>query len=178
MPPESLWEYPCGISLFLTQLSYRYGSDRRNVAESCGVPRPPSICGAKNCCPFRGHLVLTGSTLMCWRQPSRNAVRSVQRRKSRLDHRFSLSASQTALRPPWHVWCLNRSTPHNALTSNHIFSSGGKFGPYKLKQLIDLSCQRNMLFRFAGKCYGPLLSWCNIPSVNCCPVGAAPLGCP
>jgi hypothetical protein len=20
--------------------------------------------------------------------------------------------------------------------------------------------------------------WCNIPSVNCCPVGAAPLGCP
>jgi FMN-dependent NADH-azoreductase len=30
--------------------------------------------------------------------------------------------------------------------------------PYKLKQLIDLSCQRNMLFRFDGKCYGPLLS--------------------
>jgi len=30
--------------------------------------------------------------------------------------------------------------------------------PYKLKQLIDLSCQRNMLFTFGGKCYGPLLS--------------------
>jgi FMN-dependent NADH-azoreductase len=30
--------------------------------------------------------------------------------------------------------------------------------PYKLKQLIDLSCQRNMLFTFDGKCYGPLLS--------------------
>jgi FMN-dependent NADH-azoreductase len=30
--------------------------------------------------------------------------------------------------------------------------------PYKLKQLIDLSCQRNMLFSFDGKSYGPLLS--------------------
>jgi FMN-dependent NADH-azoreductase len=30
--------------------------------------------------------------------------------------------------------------------------------PYKLNQLIDLSCQRNMLFTFDGKCYGPLLS--------------------
>ena len=30
--------------------------------------------------------------------------------------------------------------------------------PYKLKQLIDLSCQRNMLFTFDGKCYGPSLS--------------------
>lgn len=30
--------------------------------------------------------------------------------------------------------------------------------PYKLKQLIDLSCQRNMLFTFDGKCYGPLLT--------------------
>jgi FMN-dependent NADH-azoreductase len=29
--------------------------------------------------------------------------------------------------------------------------------PYKLKQLIDLSCQRNMLFTFDGKCYGPSL---------------------
>lgn len=29
--------------------------------------------------------------------------------------------------------------------------------PYKLKQLIDLSCQRNMLFRFDGKRYGPAL---------------------
>src|SRR6476660_2220973 len=29
--------------------------------------------------------------------------------------------------------------------------------PYKLKQLIDLSCQRNMLFRFDGKRYGPSL---------------------
>ena len=27
--------------------------------------------------------------------------------------------------------------------------------PYKLKLLIDLSCQRNMLFTFDGKCYGP-----------------------
>src|ERR1700757_2418674 len=25
--------------------------------------------------------------------------------------------------------------------------------PYKLKQLTDLSCQRNMLFTFDGKCY-------------------------
>jgi FMN-dependent NADH-azoreductase len=30
--------------------------------------------------------------------------------------------------------------------------------PYKLKQLIDLSCQRNMLFTFDGKRYGPLLN--------------------
>ena len=30
--------------------------------------------------------------------------------------------------------------------------------PYKLKQLIDLSCQRNMLFTFDGKSYGPSLS--------------------
>ena len=30
--------------------------------------------------------------------------------------------------------------------------------PYKLKQLIDLSCQRNMLFTFDGKLYGPSLS--------------------
>jgi FMN-dependent NADH-azoreductase len=29
--------------------------------------------------------------------------------------------------------------------------------PYKLKQLIDLSCQRNMLFTFDGKRYGPAL---------------------
>jgi FMN-dependent NADH-azoreductase len=29
--------------------------------------------------------------------------------------------------------------------------------PYKLKQLIDLSCQRNMLFTFDGEFYGPLL---------------------
>jgi FMN-dependent NADH-azoreductase len=29
--------------------------------------------------------------------------------------------------------------------------------PYKLKQLIDLSCQRNLLFTFDGKRYGPLL---------------------
>ena len=29
--------------------------------------------------------------------------------------------------------------------------------PYKLKHLIDLSCQRNMLFTFDGKRYGPLL---------------------
>jgi hypothetical protein len=54
----------------LAQLSHRYASDRRNVAESCGVPRLLSICGAKNCYPFRGRLVLTGSTLTCWRQPS------------------------------------------------------------------------------------------------------------
>jgi FMN-dependent NADH-azoreductase len=30
--------------------------------------------------------------------------------------------------------------------------------PYKLKQLIDLVCQRNMLFTFDGKEYGPLLN--------------------
>jgi FMN-dependent NADH-azoreductase len=30
--------------------------------------------------------------------------------------------------------------------------------PYKLKQLIDLSCQRNMLFTFDGKAYGPSLA--------------------
>src|ERR1700679_3598902 len=30
--------------------------------------------------------------------------------------------------------------------------------PYKLKQLIDLSCQRNMLFTFDGKRYGPSLN--------------------
>jgi FMN-dependent NADH-azoreductase len=30
--------------------------------------------------------------------------------------------------------------------------------PYKLKQLIDLSCQRNMLFTFDGKLYGPSLN--------------------
>jgi FMN-dependent NADH-azoreductase len=29
--------------------------------------------------------------------------------------------------------------------------------PYKLKQLIDLSCQRNMLFTFDGRRYGPSL---------------------
>jgi FMN-dependent NADH-azoreductase len=29
--------------------------------------------------------------------------------------------------------------------------------PYKLKQLIDLSCQRNLLFTFDSKRYGPLL---------------------
>jgi len=30
--------------------------------------------------------------------------------------------------------------------------------PYKLKQLIDLSCQRNMLFTFDGEFYGPSLN--------------------
>lgn len=30
--------------------------------------------------------------------------------------------------------------------------------PYKLKQLVDLSCERNMLFTFDGKRYGPCLS--------------------
>ena len=30
--------------------------------------------------------------------------------------------------------------------------------PYKLKQLIDLACQRNMLFTFDGKAYGPSLA--------------------
>ena len=109
------------------QLSYRYASDTRNAQKTAGF-RPLSICGAKNHCPFRGHLVLTGSTLMCWRRCSRNAVRTVGRRKSRLDHRFSLGALQSELPPPWHVWCLNRSAPHNALISSHIFSSGGKVG--------------------------------------------------
>ena len=116
---------PRGIQ---AQLSHRYASDTRNAPENCGVPRPMSICGAKNHCPFRGHLALTGSTLMCWRRCSRNAVRTVGRRKSRLDHRFSLGALQSELPPPWHVWCLNRSAPHNALISSHIFSSGGKVG--------------------------------------------------
>ncbi len=117
-----------GILEALTQLSYRYASDSRNAPENCGLLRPLSICGAKNHCPFRGHLALTGSTLMCWRRCSRNAVRTVGRRKSRLDHRFSLGALQSELPPPWHVWCLNRSAPHNALISSHIFSSGGKVG--------------------------------------------------
>ena len=115
--------------LSLTQLSYRYASDSRNAPENCGLLRPLSICGAKNHCPFRGHLALTGSTLMCWRRCSRNAVRTVGRRRSRLDHRFSLGALESELPPPWHVWCLNRSAPHNALISSHIFSSGGKVGP-------------------------------------------------
>jgi FMN-dependent NADH-azoreductase len=30
--------------------------------------------------------------------------------------------------------------------------------PYRLKQLIDLACQRNMLFTFDGKKYGPALN--------------------
>jgi FMN-dependent NADH-azoreductase len=30
--------------------------------------------------------------------------------------------------------------------------------PYKFKQLIDLSCQRNMLFTFDGDSYGPSLN--------------------
>ncbi len=30
--------------------------------------------------------------------------------------------------------------------------------PYKFKQLVDLSCQRNMLFTFDGKNYGPSLA--------------------
>lgn len=30
--------------------------------------------------------------------------------------------------------------------------------PYKLKQLIDLACQRNMLFTFDGTDFGPMLS--------------------
>lgn len=30
--------------------------------------------------------------------------------------------------------------------------------PYKLKQLIDLACQRSLLFTFDGKAYGPLLN--------------------
>jgi FMN-dependent NADH-azoreductase len=30
--------------------------------------------------------------------------------------------------------------------------------PYKLKQLIDLSCQRNLLFTFDGELYGPSLN--------------------
>ena len=115
-----------------TQLSYRYASDSRNAPENCGLLRPLSICGAKNHCPFRGHLALTGSTLMCWRRCSRNAVRTVGRRKSRLDHRFSLGALQSELPPPWHVWCLNRSAPHNALISSHIFSSGGKVGSKRI----------------------------------------------
>ena len=29
--------------------------------------------------------------------------------------------------------------------------------PYKLKQLIDLACQRNLMFTFDGKTFGPLL---------------------
>jgi FMN-dependent NADH-azoreductase len=30
--------------------------------------------------------------------------------------------------------------------------------PYKFKQLIDLACQRNMMFTFDGKAYGPALA--------------------
>ena len=30
--------------------------------------------------------------------------------------------------------------------------------PYKLKQLIDLACQRNIVFTYDGNSYGPLLS--------------------
>lgn len=30
--------------------------------------------------------------------------------------------------------------------------------PYKFKQLVDLSCQRNMLFTYDGKAYGPSLA--------------------
>lgn len=30
--------------------------------------------------------------------------------------------------------------------------------PYKLKQLIDLACQRNLLFAFDGKAYSPMLT--------------------
>ena len=81
-----------------TQLSHRYASDTRNAPENCGVPRPMSICGAKNHCPFRGHLALTGSTLMCWRRCSRNAVRTVGRRKSRLGP--SIFARRTSVRAP------------------------------------------------------------------------------
>ena len=113
--------------------AYRYAIRTHPTAEcpeNCGLLRPLSICGAKNHCPFRGHLALTGSTLMCWRRCSRNAVRTVGRRKSGLDHRFSLGALQSELPPPWHVWCLNRSAHHNALISSHIFSSGGKVGSY------------------------------------------------
>jgi hypothetical protein len=71
-----------------TQLSHRYASDSRNAAENGGAKRPMSICGAKNCCPSRRHLVLTGSTPMWWRNCARSVVRSVGRRKSRLNHRF------------------------------------------------------------------------------------------
>ena len=46
----------------------RYASDSRNAPENCGLLRSLSICGAKNHCPSRGHLALTGSTLMCWRR--------------------------------------------------------------------------------------------------------------
>jgi hypothetical protein len=116
------------LRVILTQLSHRCASDTRNTAEYCEVPRPLSICGAKNCCPFRGRLVLTGSKFMCWRRCSTDAVGTVGRRKSRLGHRFLLGVPQTALRPPWLVWCLNRSAPQHALISSHIFSSGGKVG--------------------------------------------------
>ncbi len=37
--------------------------------------------------------------------------------------------------------------------------------PYKLKQLIDLACQRNMLFTYDGTEYGPLLKTPHTPCV-------------
>jgi hypothetical protein len=67
----------------LTQLPHRCISDSRNAAENSDVPGPPLICGAKNRGPREGHLVLTGSTLMCWRPSPTKAVRTAGRRKSR-----------------------------------------------------------------------------------------------
>jgi Flavodoxin-like fold len=47
---------------------------------------------------------------------------------------------------------LPESGPHPAWRAHVNFAC-----PYKLKQLIDLACQRNMLFTYDGTEYGPLL---------------------
>ena len=145
------WHYSFGSSwelvpvchfACLAQLSYRYASDSRNAPENCGLLRPLSICGAKNHCPFRGHLALTGSTLMCWRRCSRNAVRTVGRRKSRLDHRFSLGALQSELPPPWHVWCLNRSAPHKCFDFKSYFFVWWESWVWRGRFACDRDCSR------------------------------------
>jgi FMN-dependent NADH-azoreductase len=46
--------------------------------------------------------------------------------------------------------------------------------PYKLKQLIDLSCQRNMLFTFDGEFYGPSMLYAFQPSTTA-PANSDPL---
>jgi hypothetical protein len=125
--PSTLLAHSLG-NFALAQLSHRYASDSRNAAENCEVPRPMSICGAKNCFPSRRHLVLTGSTPMWCRSCARSAVRTVERRKSRLNHGFSPGAHLTALCTPWHVWCLNCSAPYNALISSNIFRLVGELG--------------------------------------------------
>jgi hypothetical protein len=52
-PAGTFYQHNGPTTYALTQLSHRYGSDRRNAAENCGGPRPLSICGAKNRCSTR-----------------------------------------------------------------------------------------------------------------------------